>query len=169
MHHIGNAFEVIECNASELQYFLIVFQTKTHLGMSMMPMSMETDAMEEMEGAAEIAEVRRKKRSTPSPILSEVNCSLFAMSSESLSYNFCEFRLRLTSCHAEFCDPSMPELSLKWIMANVYKKFCAKIINMPEVVRTIRKFGCRFGGKWLSDGHSECGIILFYCFLSGLE
>lgn len=39
----------------------------------MMPMTMETETMEEMEGAAEIAEVRRKKRSTstPSSILSE--------------------------------------------------------------------------------------------------
>lgn len=36
----------------------------------MMPM-METEGMEEMEGAAEIAEVRRKKRSTSSSILSE--------------------------------------------------------------------------------------------------
>lgn len=37
----------------------------------MMPMTMETEGMEEMEGAAEIAEVRRKKRSTSSSILSE--------------------------------------------------------------------------------------------------
>lgn len=49
----------------------IIFQTKTHAGMSMMPMTMETEGMEEMEGAAEIAEVRRKKRSTSSSILSE--------------------------------------------------------------------------------------------------
>lgn len=53
------------------EIFFNTFQTKTHAGMSMMPMTMETDGMEEMEGAAEIAEVRRKKRSTPSSVLSE--------------------------------------------------------------------------------------------------
>lgn len=43
--------------------------------MSMMPMTMETEGMEEVEGAGEITEVRRKKRSTTSStVLLEVSC-----------------------------------------------------------------------------------------------
>lgn len=57
------------------EIFSIILQTKTHAGMTMMPMTMDTDGMEELDGAAEMTEVRRKKRSTSSSILSEVNVS----------------------------------------------------------------------------------------------
>lgn len=57
------------------------------------------------------------------------------------------YSFRSMNCHDEFYVPSMLALWLKLTMANVFKRFCAKIINTLEIVKIIRKFGCQFGGR----------------------